>query len=372
MDNFNTDNIMRVLRGRMAVVTAAAVAVMVILSGCGSKADAPELYDYDDYSQFIKLAEYKGIEYEKVDASVSQDDVDAYIKSAVEETAEDIQQTSGTVQDDSIVNMDYVGSIDGVEFDGGTAQDQELDIANSTYIDGFAEALVGHEVGETFDINVTFPDDYHNSDLAGKDAIFRITLNYLVDTLVPEYNDEWVQNNTEYSTTAEYEESVRSSLQADNDTDAANEERSRVFNEIVEGTEVIEYPDREYTARHDKLVETYKEYAKANNLELGEYLNSAMGMDEDGFEELAKQAAEGTVKEEMILYSIAKIENIEPTESEYNDYLVGLLEDAGYTEDSYKEEKGYTIQEYAEDNNLYAALLYRKVMDKVMEYSIAK
>ena len=346
--------------------------MLVLAGGCAKEAGVPEDYDYDDYSEFITLADYKGIEYEGVDDQVSQEEVQAYIDEALASSAESSQNTEGVVTEDSVINIDYAGSIDGVEFDGGTAEGVELDIADNNYIDGFAEGIIGHKAGETFDLHVTFPENFGNDELNGREAVFSITINYIVEESIPEYNDEWVRNNTDYTTTAEYEEAVRSDILAGKSRSAQSEIRLEVFNKIMENTEVIKYPEKELNARYDDIVSSYQGYAEAADMEFEDYLNSEMGISVDEFESMATEAAQNDVKNEMVLRAIAQAEGIELTDSDYNEYLIGLLEAAGYTEDSYKEEKGYTIQEYAEENGLFTSYLYQRVMDKVMEYSVEK
>ena len=356
---------------RLAVATAM-ICPMVFLGGCSSGTKIPAGYNYDDYSEFIKLGNYKGVAYEKMDNQVSESEIADYISQAVEESATENHNTTGVVTEDSVINMDYVGSIDGVEFDGGSAEDVEFDIADNNYIDGFAEGIIGHKAGETFDLYVTFPENYGNEELRGKEAVFRTTINYIVESDLPEYNDEWVKNNTDYSTTEEYEAAVKEEILAAKQSDTSGDERLDVFDKIVEDTEVIKYPEEEYNAKLDKLVNSYKDYAASMDMEFEDYLLTEMGLTEDEFNDLAKQAVEAAVKQDLVLHAIASLEGIEITDDEYNDYLLGLLEDAGYTEDSFKEEKGYTIQQYAEENDLFTSYLYQRVMDVVMEYSVEK
>lgn len=361
---------------RLNRLTALGIIMLIaaILTGCGPDREPviPDADSDEDLSEYITLAEYKGLEYEKKDNQVSDEEIQDYINNEVNASGAASEIKTGKIKKDSVVNIDYTGSLNGVEFDGGSATDVELDIADNNYIDGFAEALIGHEAGETFDINVTFPENYGNTDLAGQPAVFKITVNYLVETTVPEYNDEWVSNNTEYTETKEYEAAVREELMKNKIADSQNDERLEVFNQIYDNTEVISYPDEEYKAKYDKLTSSYREYAEANNKEFEDYLENDMGISLKEFEDMAKDAAETALKRELILKAIAAEEGISTDESEYKTYLLELLDEAGYTEESYKAEKGYTIEEYADKNDIFVSFLYRKVMDKVMEYSVEK
>ena len=345
--------------------------IIAILAGCSSGAKIPNDYNYDDLTKYIKLGEYKGVEYTKITGDVSDKEVKEYIDARLAENAETTEVKEGVVKEDSVVNIDYVGSVDGVEFEGGTASDVELDIANSGYIAGFAEGIVGHEVGETFDLNVTFPEDYGVENLNGQPAVFKTTINYIVEKKTPKYNDEWVAANTEYKTTEEYENSVREEMKANRLETAESDEYSEIFQQILSNSEVIEYPEKELEAKKESVKAAYGEYAKNSNVTLDEFISS-QGLTQEQFDESIKAAAESTVKNELVLYQIAKLEDIKVSKSEYNDFLDNMLKESGYTEESFKTEMGKSIQEYANDNNLYSTCLYRKVMEKVMEYSVGK
>ena len=359
-------------RGRYGLMISLMIIPLIIFAGCSSGTGTSDEYGYDDLTEFIKLGEYKGLEYDKADIEVTDEEIREHIDKEVEASATTTKVTNGTVEKDSIVNIDYSGSVDGKAFEGGTAENQELDIANSNYIKGFAEGIVGHEVGETFDLHVTFPDDYGNEKLNGRDAVFKTKINYIVEESVPEYNEEWIASNTDYKSAAEYENSVKKELETGKKADAQNSERLAVFNQIIDDSKVIKYPEKEYNARYNKLVDSYKSYAATAGLDWESYLDDQMGMSEEEFDKTARENAEQTVEAELILNQIARIEKIELSDDDYEAYLLKLLEKSGYTEKSFEEEKGQTVQEYASENNIYANYLYKKVMDKVMKYSVAK
>ena len=353
------------------LISVTITVMMICMSSCGNKISIPDDYNYDDLSAYIKMADYKGIEYTKITGDVSDDEVKAYIDDKLA-SGETEQIKEGTVEKDSVVNIDYEGSIDGVKFDGGTAQDQELDIANSTYIKGFAEAIVGHKVGETFDIDVVFPEDYGKEELNGKPAVFKITVNYLVGKKKAEFNDEWVKNNSDYKTTEEYEKSVRDELSQQKLSTADNDQKTEVFNKIIEGSEIVEYPEKELKARTEQIRNLYADYAKQSGMELDEFLSSQMGMDADQFNTMTEETAKTTVKQELALYSIRDAESIKTDQAGYDKFIEDMLKNAGLTEDKFKEQNGKTVAEYANESNLYTSYLYQEVMNKVMEYSVGK
>ncbi len=358
---------------KIKVLALVLMLMTALLSSCGGDGLAiPDEYNYDDFSQFIKLGEYKGLEYEDMKAQVSEEELQQSINEMLSESADSRQVKKGTVREDSKINIDYCGSIDGVEFDGGSAEDVDVDMADNNFIDGFAEGILGHEAGTTFDIHVTFPENYGAEELAGQDAVFSITVNYIEEESYPEYNDEWVKNNTDFDSVEEFEKSLKEEILNNKAADSVNDQRAELFNMVIDGSEVIEYPETEYNNRYNKIVETYKNYAMSSDVEWADYLSDEMGMTEEEFDEMAVRTAKSAVKQELVLHAIGAAEKIVPSKDDYRSYLDKLLEDAGYTADKFKEDKGVTIEQYAEQNDLYTALLYENVMDKVMEYSIAK
>ena len=352
--------------------------VLVLLMGittftsCGASLKLPDEYNYDDLAEYIKLGEYKGIEYDKIEVTVTRHQIEAELDELLESAKESKQYDEGKVTEDCTANIDYVGSIDGVEFDGGAAEGTDLDIDNSNFIDGFAEGLIGHKVGENFDINVTFPDDYGSEDLAGKDAVFNITVNYITKEVYPEYNDEFVKNNTDYDTTEELEAAIEKQLYDEQLEDAEKETRANIFSEFLDASEVIEYPETELESKKTKLAESFKTKAENSGTDISTYITQTLGMTEDEFNEEIENSTKTTVKMELVLYQIARLEGIELTAQDYMDYVDQLVADSGYTAESFEEANGVTPYEFAAANDLFTSLLYQKVMDKVMEYSVEK
>lgn len=355
------------------IISVVLVACMVLMmASCSSnQASIPDEYNYSDFSQYIKLAEYKGLEYTKITGDVAEDEVKNYIDNQLANSEESVEIKEGVVKEDSIVNIDYVGSVDGVEFEGGTAQNQELDIAHSHYIEGFAEGIVGHKVGETFDLHVTFPENYGNEELNGKPAIFKTTINALIEKKAAEYNDEWVSNNSEYKTVADYENSVKEQLSKEKLDSADANQKTDVFMKIVDGSEVTEYPEKELAARAEQVKKYYTDYATNSGMELNDFLTQ-MGMDAEGFDSMAEENAKNSVKQELVLHAIKQAEDLDIKAAGYNEYLKEMLEASGLTEESFKEQYGQTVAEYANENGMFSSYLYREVMNKVMEYAVGK
>ena len=163
---------------KRTVVVVTVLCLAVIFSGC-SKAKVPDTYNID-LDKYVKLGPYEGLEYEKADRTVTDEEVREEIEMTLSYNAERIEHDEGTVKEDSIVNIDYEGSVNGEVRDDMTSQGEDVYISDSGMIDGFAESIVGHNVGDTYEVELTFPEDYFEEALAGQPAVFKITVNKLL------------------------------------------------------------------------------------------------------------------------------------------------------------------------------------------------
>ena len=344
---------------------------VAMLTSCGNKLSIPNEYNYEDLSKYITVGEYKGLVYNEEKVEVTRHQIEAKLDALFEQFTETEKLTSGTVTEDCTANIDYVGSMDGKEFEGGADQGYDLDIDNSAFIEGFAEAIVGHKVGENFDIDVTFPENYGSADLAGKPAVFNITVNYITVNKLPDYNDEFVKNNTDFASTEELEESLKEEIENEQQSDAKNNARTAIFKLVQDASKVIEYPEKELNAKKDKLAKTYQDQAKKAGMDVADYIQQNLGLSEEDFNKQVEEYAKTTVEIELILNQIARLEGIELTDKDYQEYVYNMLEQAGMTADEFKEQNGYSIEEFAEQSDLFTSFLYQKVVDKVIEYSKA-
>lgn len=355
----------------LLIITLVGTLALVITS-CSDSIKAPDEYKYDDLTEYITVGNYKGIEYSNSEISVSDQEIKDYINKELENHKETRKVESGTATNDCIVNIDYVGSVDGKEFEGGSAKGTDLDIANSNFIAGFAEGIVGHSVGETFDLHVTFPENYGEASLAGKAAVFKTTINYISQKVLPEYNNDFVKQYSSFKTTAEYEKNIYDALYDEKKEEALSSQRNDVFEKIKSASKVKKYPEKEYKARCDQITNSYKAQAANSGMKVDEFITSSLGITQEEFNKKVKETARDAVKSELILHQIARLEKIEAGDAEYNEYIEKLLKDAGITAADFKKNNGISIAQYAEDNNLFTAMLYQTVMDKVMKYSVAK
>lgn len=350
------------------IVISIALIMAVGLTACGKGAKVPKEFKYK-MSEYVKLPKYEGLKYKKATSELSEEEIDKYINTARQQAKKVEYVKTGEIESDSTVKIDYKGKIDGKEFEGGTAKNVEMNIAKNSFIDGFASSMVGHKIGETFDINVTFPADYTNKDLAGKEAVFTIDAKSLVVEKVPEFDDDFVKKNSKFKTTEEYEENVRKILKKDKDNQAMAKDKQQIFNQISSGAKIKKYPSKELEAEKKNIIENLKKSAQASGFKYEDYLKQ-MGMTEKDIEKRAGKQAKASIKDKMVIYALADELDVKLDKAEYNKELDKMLKNAGYTKKSYKKLSGQSIEEYADKNNLYIGVLYDKVMDKVIKKSV--
>lgn len=328
------------------------LAVSLGLTGCGS--DNP--YSGYDLSEYVKTANYKGLEMEKIEVSVSDEEVSTQVEANVEDTKTTEEVKEGTVAKNDTVNIDYEGKIDGKTFTGGSAEDTDLTIGSGQFIDGFEDGLIGKPVGSTQTLNLKFPDDYNSSKVAGKDVVFTVTINHIVKETIPEYNDAWVADNSDVKTTAEYEQQVREELYKEKEEQAKSDAISDLWSQVVESSEVIKYPEDEVNKYVEEIEAQYQAMADNNGMELKDLWEQYGIKSEKEYNTENKETAQAYVKEQMVMYDIAEKEDLSYTDEE-EDELRTQLEDAGYQDDeTFVETFGQDMDTYIE-----LALTFNKV-----------
>ena len=347
-------------------LAAATVLTLSVLTGCGGD----KAYDYD-LSEYVKVGEYKGLTYDKIKVSVSEAEIKSEIKDRCKAAATTEEVKEDTVKDGDTINVSYEGRIDGETFEGGTSESSDITIGTTSMIDGFVEGLIGKEIGKTVTLNLKFPDDYENEDVAGKDVVFDVKINSKKVTVVPEYDLDFVKNNSDCKSLEEYEKSVKADLKAEKEETAKEAVMQALWSELVDKSEVIKYPEEELNAIQAAMKDSLVEQIESTGSTLEDYLESQK-TDEKTIDKQIKDYAEGRVFNEMIIYTIARAENLEVTDKEYNDYIDNMLESSGIDEKTFEDTYGVTIDDYCEREGLRPALLYNKVMEKVFEYGKAK
>lgn len=305
----------------------------------------------------VTLGDYKGIKLDKVEYNVTVDDVQAEIDRARKQAGRRVEVTDRAVENGDIVNLDYSGSADGVKFDGGTAQGQELVIGSGSFIPGFEDGMVGMKVGETKDITVKFPENYHAENLAGKDAVFTVTVNKIEKEELPELNDEFAKEVSKFDTLDEYRADVEKRLTEENTRRADAENENKLVEAIVNNASV-EIPSCMIEHQLDHIVEEmrYRLSYMYRGMKLEDYLKYTGGTIEE-LREARKADAERDVKTRLTLEAIVKAENLDVTDAEVEAEIVRMAQAQGKSADELKKHVDARQTEYIRNDILSKKLL---------------
>lgn len=325
------------MKKKVALLGAALLGISM-LSGCNSYSTK-----LPDYSEYVTLGNYSNLEYIPMDTTVTDEDVDAELDYFVEELATEEPITDRGAEIGDNINIDYVGSVDGVEFDGGNTQGEGTDIVlgESGYIDNFDEQLEGMKPGETKDVIVTFPDPYENNpDLAGKEAVFKTTLNTITQTVYPELTDDLVAANSECKTVDEFRAQKRTELEEDAKASAEEDKLAQLISAAAANATFNKYPEDELKTLIDDTISDMKSTASMYNLDYATYILYFYGAEtEADFEAYLAESAEVYIQEKMTVCEIAKKEKIQVTDKEIEEYanqLVAEYDELEKVEDVYE------------------------------------
>ena len=300
-------------------------------------------YEYDVESM-VKLGEYKGLTYTETDVSVSDDEVESQINSTLTAHATAEQITDRAVEDGDTVNIDFEGKIDGKTFDGGTASGASLTIGSGTFIDGFEDGLIGVKPGDKTTLKLKFPDEYKtNTDLAGKDVTFDVTVNYIKgDDIVPELDDDFVKglNIDDVSNVKEYRAYVKSQLQTNKESEAEKSKQSELLQQAVDNAEIKEIPEELVTQYATQYTDYYKQYASYFGLELSDFLTQYMNQTEEEFNQSAEDYGKERAGYMLVVSAIAKAEKVD-VDALYDEKVAQYAEQSGYA-DAATLEKDYS------------------------------
>ena len=331
--------------------------MMLSMTSCGnSKAKT--------YSKYVTLGDYKGIEYTKTVAEVTEDDIQSKLDSFVDGLAETNEVTDRAVEDGDIVNIDYVGTMNGEEFEGGSATGQDLTIGSNSFIDGFETGLIGHNIGEEVSLDLQFPDPYpNNTDYSGKDVNFKVTINKISVKTTPELTDQLVKDNTDYDTIDAYKESIKEDLEKTNESNAEKQAKSDIFDKAVSNCKITGYDEDEVKDLVDEEFKSFKNTAESYK-SYGYSYEDVLSMNGYDSEDALKKGITEYVKkyldQKMVLYCIAAKEGIkvssEETDKKVQEYM-----------DNYNVKTKEEVYDYFGDDYFEVAVLSEKVMDFLKE-----
>jgi len=333
-------------------------------------------YDVNDY---VTLGEYKGIEVTvEGEYEYTEEGFDNYVQQKLDSNALYVPDDSQTeVKEDSIVNVDYVGSQDGVAFDGGSAEDQMLDIANNSqaggttgFIDGFTAGLVGHSVGEEVAYEVTFPEEYQAEDLAGQTVIFTFQINYIAKAVASQEDltDEIVSENFDFDTVDDYMASLKEEYETTLQQNLESDTETAVLNSIINSSTVSEIPEGLVQARVDLILHIQDLQYQAYGTSLKEYMDS-MGYDYDEMVSSITESVKESTETELILEAIAEAEGIEVDEEGYQEFITPIITQMGFTdeEEFYSE---FTVDGYGGERYFRLAYQTEKATDFCVENAV--
>ena len=268
------------------------------------EAGVSRLVSVDNGDKYITLGEYKGLILDNTVEVITDDDVQARIDQELQDKAEAV---SDGAQEGDLVTVNYVGTIDGETFDGGTANNYDFIIGNGGMFQEFEQGVIGMKKGETKEISIDFPSDYSDSTLAGKKADYKVTVQNV--RRAPELTDEWVTKNTDYTTVEEYREGTRKTLEKEARESAGEVLKNTAWNTVLENTEVKEYPEADVENAISEFRKSMEVYAKQADMTLEEFVES-QGISQDAFDEQSRQYAEGKVKQNLIVQGIMDAEGL--------------------------------------------------------------
>lgn len=343
---------------RITAAVCAIVMAAATVAGCGKK--DPTHLSGINAADYVDLCDYKGIEVQEAEPSVSDEYEEYYINYLLQQNATTEEITDrDTVADGDIANIDYVGKVDGKEFDGGSAKGYDLTIGSGTFIDGFEDGLIGKKVGSTVTLNLKFPDDYSNEDLKGKAVTFDVTINKISKSVVPTLDDDYVakQDINGVTTVDEYKKYIRSQLmdQAQQTYESDIEQQIREY--LLDNCKFKQDPPKEMVDNlYSRMIEYYTSSAQQYGMELSNYMQY-YGYSADTYEDEVKDSAQQLAKENIILQAIADKENLNPSKTELSTEYSKVAAELGY--DSVREFRKN------EDEEIYKENL---MMDKVMKF----
>ncbi|KMT22760.1 trigger factor [Clostridium cylindrosporum] len=313
----------------------------------------------------VKLGDYKGVEVNKVEYKVTEEDVEAEVNSMREKAARMVSKEDGEVNEGDIAVIDFEGFVDDTAFEGGKGENFELTIGSGTFIPGFEDQLKGTKAGESKDVNVTFPEDYRVEELAGKPALFKVTVNEIKVKEVPELDDEFVKDVSEFDTVDELKADIKKKLEEANEEKAKREFEDAVIKKITDASEV-EVPDVMIEREVDFMVKDLDMKLKYQGLDINKYME-LLGMTMDKLRSDFREVSANRVKTNLVVTAIAKAENLEVTEEE----LLNRAEEIAKRYGEKDLEKMRDIILTAERESIKEEISNNKVVDLIVENSKA-
>ena len=283
----------------------------------------------------VTLGDYKGVEVPKTEINVTDEDVDAEIKKEQEKNSRTINVEDRGAQLQDVVTIDFEGSVDGVPFDGGQATEYPLTLGSNTFIPGFEDQLVGAKVGDDVDVKVTFPEEYQAKELAGKEAVFKCAVRKIEAKELPELDDDFAKDVSEFDTLAEYKEHVKTNLVERKENEAKRAKEDAAVDKAIENAQ-MDIPEAMLKTQCRQMLDDFSRRMQSQGLSMEQYFQFT-GMTADKMMEDMKPQALKRIQTRLVLEKVAEVENIQPTEEEVNEEIAKMAEAYKMEADKLKE-----------------------------------
>lgn len=283
----------------------------------------------------VTLGEYKGLEVPKADLTVTDEEIDAEVDKEREKNSRMIDVDDRAVANGDSIKLDFDGSVDGVPFEGGKAENYDLVIGSGSFIPGFEEQLVGAEIGKELDVNVTFPEEYHAKELAGKAAVFKCKVNEIKVKELPEADDDFAQDVSEFDTLAEYKEDIKKRLTEKKETEAKNAKETAALEKAVENAQ-MDIPAAMIDNQVRQMADDFARRIQSQGISLEQYLQFT-GMTADKLLDQMRPEAEKRIKNSLVLEAIAKAESFEISDEKVEEEINKMAETYKMEADKVKE-----------------------------------
>ena len=311
----------------------------------------------------VELGKYKGVEIDKIETAVTDEDMDKAIKEALEENSRQIA-VDRAVKDGDLVVLDFDGSVDGVPFDGGKAENYNLTIGSGAFIPGFEDQLIGKNKEEDIDVNVTFPEDYHAKELAGKAALFKCKIHEIKEKQVPELNDEFADDQG-FDTVDEYKEDLKKNIAEKKEKDAKTAKEDAAINAVIADAK-MDIPQAMVDTEAEQMMREFAQNLQMQGLSLDQYFMFT-GMTKESFKDQTTPRAEERIKSRLVLEAVADAENLQATDEEFENEISDMAKN--YNMEA-EQVKNFLREEDAD--NLKLDIRIKKAIELIVENAVEK
>ena len=286
----------------------------------------------------VTLGEYKGVEVKKADLTVTDEEIEAELKKEQEKNSRTVNVDDRAVESGDMIKLDFEGFVDGVAFDGGKGENYDLTIGSNSFIPGFEDQLVGAKIGEDVEVNVTFPEEYHAKDLAGKAAVFKCKVNAISVKELPELDDEFAQEVSEFDTLDEYKADVKKNLEEKKAAEAKTAKENEAVDKAVENAQ-MDIPDPMIDSQVEQMINDYARRLQSQGLSMEQYMQFT-GTTLDALKEQVRPQALTQIKSRLVLEKIAEVEDIQISDEKLDEELTKMAESYKMELDKLKELMG--------------------------------